>query len=221
MASITTYATLLQAVIDNTEDDSVEFAAYLPTALDLAEERLFKELELQDLETKATGALVTNTATLVKPLGYKYANYFKITSASLDIILEKKREDYLIDYWPNSTVTGVPKYYADLSATLFRLAPTPSSTLTYEIKYTKQPDKLSVANTTNYYTEQCKDVLFGACMLEMCLFMKAWSQIPVWKTYYEAARDAWNVNSARLKRDDGQTPLSPQGPNDLQHAVKG
>jgi hypothetical protein len=221
MASITTYATLVQAVIDNVEDDSTEFAAFIPTALDLAEERLFRELELQDLETKATGALTINDSTLAKPTGYKYANYFKITSGSSDIILDKKREDYVIDYWPNPVLADVPKYYADASSTLFRLAPTPNLAYTYVIKYTKQPTKLSTTNTTNYFVEQCKDALFYATMLEMATFMKAWSQVAVWQALYDGVRDTWNINSLRMKRDDGMQLKNPNQPNDLKTAVKG
>lgn len=221
MATITTYATLVQAIIDTAEDDSTEFAAFIPTAIDLAEERLFKELELEDLEAKATGALTINSVTLAKPTGYRYANYFKINNAGLDVLLEKKREDYLVDYWPNTANADVPKYYADYSDSLFRLTPTPNLGYTYEIKYTKQPTKLSASNTTNFYIDKCKDTLFYASMLEMSAFMKAWSQMETWKALYEAARDSWNINSKRLKRDDGQTPNAPQGPNDLQHAVKG
>ena len=221
MASITNYATLLQAVVDNVEDDSTEFAAFIPTAVDLCEERLFKELELQDLETKATGTLTINDNSLAKPTGYKYANYFKITSSGLDVILDKKREDYLLDYWPNPVLADVPKYYADATATTFRLAPTPSAAFTYSIKYTKQPTKLSVTNTTNYYLEQCKDCLFYGIMVEMATFMKAWSQVTVWQGLYTAARDTWNTNSIRIKRDDGMNLNSPVKPNDLSSAVKG
>lgn len=221
MASITTYATLVQAVIDTAEDDSTEFAAYIPTAIDLAEERLFKELELFDLETKVTGALTINSFMLDKPTGYKYANYFKVNISGSDRILEKKREDYLIDYWPNTTVADAPKYYADYSATQFRITPTPNLGYTYEIKYTKQPTKLSTTNSSNYFVEQCKDVLFFATMMEQARFMKAWSQATAWEDQYNKARDAWNINSVRQKRDDGQKPSNPQGPNDLNNAVKG
>jgi len=221
MASITTYSTLVQAVIDTAEDDSTEFSNYLPTAIDLAEERLFKELDLYDLETKANGALTINSVTLTKPTGFKYANYFKISVSGSDRILEKKREDYLIDYWPNTTIADVPKYYADYSATEFRITPTPNLGYTYEIKYTKQPTKLSITNSSNYFIEQCKDALFAATMVEQTRFMKAWSQVGVWEDAYTKARDSWNINSQRQKRDDGQKPQNPQGPNDLNNAVKG
>ena len=223
MAAITTYATLLTAIQDTAEDDGAEFLSYIPTAIDLAEERLFKELELTDLETKATGALTINSVTLAKPTGYKYANYFKINNLTTgqDVILIKKREDYLVDYWPNTANADLPKYYADYSSTLFRVTPTPNLAYTYEIKYTKQPDKLSVTTTTNYYTDNCKDCLFASCMLEMSIFMKAWTQVQFWQNQFNAARDTWNLNAKRQRRDDGSQPLNPEGPNTLESAIKG
>ena len=220
MASITSYSTLLQAIVDVAEDDSVEFSAYIPTGMDLAEERLFKELELPEVPTKVTGSLTQDNRMLTKPASYKYPHYFRITVSGAGRLLEKRTDDFIQDYWPTPTVTGVPKYYADSSSTEFIIAPTPDSGYSYELKATFPPTKLSVSNPTNYFVNECQDVLFAACMVEMAKFMKAWSQVTVWKAYYEAARDSWNINSKRLKRDDGQTPNSPQGPNTLAQAVK-
>ena len=72
MAKITNYTTLVAAVQEVSENDGSEFLAYIPTAIGLAEELLFKELDLEDLETKATGSLSSNVSTLNKPSGYEY-----------------------------------------------------------------------------------------------------------------------------------------------------
>lgn len=220
MASITTYATLVQALKDVAEDDGTEFDAYIPTAIDLAEERLIRELELPDCEEKATGALTINQTYIEKPTGYRNMQYFKLSVSGSDVLLKKRTEDYLIDYWPNSTVADVPKYYADLSSTQFKLAPTPQLGYTYEMKYLKQPTKLSTTTTTNYFTDNCQDILFAACLVEMAKFMKAWSQVAVHEQTYAMARDTWNINIQRLRRDGGSIPNNPaDGPNSLTHTM--
>ncbi len=217
---VTDYNSLLQAVIDTAEDNGAEFAAYIPVALDMAEEYLFRDLDLPILEGKQPGSLATGINTVTKPVGYKFANYLKIVINGANVFLKKRRDDYLQDYWPDPTQKGQPKYYSDSSSTVFLLAPTPDFGYAYELKYTAKPTKLSLTNTTNYYTANCQDILFYALMTEMTKFMKAWTQVQVWSQLYTSARDTWNVEQMRYRRDDGSTPRDPtNGPNDIKHTL--
>ncbi len=221
MATITNYTTLISNIQAAVEDDSQEVLDYIPTAIALSEERLFKELELPELEIKTTGTLNQGSNTVSKPSGYKFGNYFYITSTSGKVQLIRKREDFIYDYWPDAAEEAEPKYYADATETTLVIAPTPDDDYAYEIKYSKKPSPLSVSNLTNYYTEKCVDSLFYSCLSEIAKFMKAWSQVQVWEERYSASRDTWNLNSARTRRDDGVVPNMPDsGPNSLKHTVQ-
>lgn len=225
MAVITDYDTLVQAIIDNAEDDGLEFSNYIPTAIDLAEEFIFRDLDFPDLEIKASGTMIPAVNTIAKPSGYRFANYIKILvpdsvvpTITNSFFLKKRRDDYIQDYWPNSNQTAMPKYYSDSSVDEFSIAPTPDQAYAYEIKYTEQPTKLSTTTSTNYFTDRCKDVLFAACMVEMVRFMKAWAQVPVWEAEYAAAKANWMLQARRVRRDDGHTPHNPtSGPNTVVH----
>ena len=219
MASITSYATLVQAVKDVAEDDGLEFADYIPTAIAMAEERLFRELDLPDLETKATGKI--STSTLTKPSDYEYPHYFSITVSSSKKQLKKRGEDFIIDYWPNAALTGEPKYYCDSSSTQIIIAPTPDQSYSYTLKYSAKPTKLSTSNTSNYFITNCQDILFYAVMSEMARFMKAWSEIEAWEQSYNAVVGAWNISMLRKRRQDGELPMNPEGgPNTIKHTAK-
>ena len=221
MAAITTYATLVQALRDSAEDDGAEFLSFVPVAIDLAEERLFREFDLQDLETKESGSLVSGTATVTKPTGYSFAQFFYITVSGVRKQLTKRMESFIQDYWPTAADTGEPKYYADASNTEFVLAPTPDSTYAYEVKYLKKPTKLSSSVTTNYYTDNCPDALYYACMAEMARFMKAFSQIEAWEVKFKEARESWNIQAMRKRRDGNETPMSPENSNNtLRHSLE-
>jgi len=204
MTSITNYTTLVQAIKDASENDGTEFAAYVPTAISLTEERLFKELELPELEEEGTGTLIPSNNTLTKPTGFKFADYFSLTVGTTKVILKKKFQSFLDDYWPDVSIEGVPKYYSDKNATTFTVAPTPDSNYTYTLRYSKEPTKLSISNATNYFVTNCQDSLFYGCMIEMAKFTKAWSQIPVWENSYLQSVQSWNLQAQRYKRD-GQT----------------
>ena len=224
---INNYTTLVQAIIDTAEDDGSEFLSYIDTAIDLAEELLFKEIDLPDLETKVTGTMIPGVVTINKPTGYRFANYIKIMVPEVinplninNVFLKRRRDDYVQDYWPNSLLTEQPKYYADSALTTFTIAPTPDAAYTYEIKFTAQPAKLTSINLTNYYTDRCADLLFAATMLQQVRFMKAWSQVQVWQASYDALKGGWNLEMSRTRRDDGQIPHNPTGgPNTLRHST--
>ena len=222
--TIINYDKLVQAIKDEAEDDGQEFADFIPVAIQIAEKKLFRELELPELEEKETGTTTPNVAFIAKPAGYKFADYFMVTVESgSNTLLKKKTEGFLRDYWAGTGAedTGLPKYYADESVTQFRLAPTPESNYGYEIKFTKEPAILSTTNATNYYTENCADQLFFASMLEMVRFMKAWDQLPVWEQAFTTAKDTWNVETMRQRRDSGTAPMSVSNPapNTLRHTV--
>jgi hypothetical protein len=198
MVAITNYSTLVSAIQEVSENDGTEFLAYIPTAIDL-----------EDLEIKSTGILSAGSPLLNKPSGYEYANYFNITISSLKRFLKKRQEDFILDYWPNSSLTDVPKYYGDASETQFYLAPTPTLSYPYEIKYVAKPSGLTSTNTTNYYVLNCPDILFYACMLQMAVFIKSNDQINLWTGAYSSSRDSWNMSDKRTRRDNGTKPFNP------------
>ena len=202
----TNYTTLVQAVKDSAEDDGAEFSSYIDTAIGLAEERLFRELIIQDLETEVTGALTAYSSTITKPSGYRISNYVSIVVNGARRLLQMKTDEFLIDYWPNTSIYGVPKYYSDSAKSYLSFAPVPDAGYTYYIKCYKKPSGLSNTNASNYYVERLPDVLFAAVMVEMHVFMKHWDIVALWEQKYQQAKESWTDFALRQKRDDGPNP---------------
>lgn len=212
MADIQSYSDLISTIQSVSEDDGAEFTAYIPYGISLAEQRLNRELDLPDLEIPITGTLTATINTLPKPTGYRYANYFHILVNGSITVLKKRREDYLNDYWPDQTLTGTPKYYADQTQANFEIAPVPDVSYQYKIKYTMEPTRLGPTNQTNYFTQRCVDILYAASMVEMTIFTKAWSQVPVWEEAYKTLKDGWNLTMLRFRKDDGESQRNPDNP---------
>lgn len=222
MTIFTSYTELISAVQQITEDDGTEFIAYIPTAINLAEERLFRELDLPELEKKVTGTCTPGVATLTKPGDYELGEYLKITpSVGTTKMLKKRLESFCLDYWQDLSATGTPKYYSDQSKTAFTIVPTPSSNFAYELKYSAKPTYLSSTNASNYYIENCKDALFSATMLEIVLFSKSWSQAELWNTKFSNHRDTWNIEQGRYRADGNESFNTPKqsGPNTLRNTI--
>jgi len=220
MSAITNYTTLVQNLKDLAEDDGTEFAAYIPTAIDLAEERLIRECDLPELYESKFGNFTAGIPTVPLPTDADYVTFFNITLASGDKkMLKRKTDDWLIDYWPDISDRDEPKYYSYEGKTFnLTVVPAPDIAYAYQIKFIKSPNKLSTSNATNYLVDNLPDVLFFASMVEMVKFQKAWSQLQIWQGEYVNARDTWNLLAGRQRRDDGNTPFNPEGgQNTIKH----
>lgn len=54
-------------------------------------------------------------------------------------------------------------------------------------------------------------MIFKCALVEMVKFMKAWNQVSVYEQDYQTARESWNLEQARRRRDDNSTPMNPEG----------
>jgi len=220
MVAISDYTTLVTAISATAEDDGAEFTDYIPTAIGLAHDTLLREMDLPDLEKKVNGSMTFQYNRIDKPDDYRFADYLFITVNNKKKLLRFRQNDFIVDYWPDDSQIDVPKYYSDFSATEILLAPTPDLSYTYELKYTGFIDQVSDTVPTNYFTDYCPHILFYAVMTEMSRFMKAWSQVQFWQSEFTKARDTWNIEMGRKRRDSGEVPNSGSGPNTLKHTIQ-
>lgn len=214
------YNGIVSAVKAVAEDDSVEFEAYIPTAIYLAEERLLKEIDTLGITFEASATLTANSKVLTKPTGYRYPYDTFIRTSVGSTVLLKKENDYLRDYWPVETSTSaytneVPKYYADRSNTAFTVAPIPASAYNVTFIYAKQIEHLSASAQTNYYTEFCPDALYYGTMCGMAEFMKDPAMLDKWEKRYVESVQTFNNEGRRARRDDGTVPNSSKVTNTL------
>lgn len=223
--AIDSYSNLVQAIIDTAEDDSAEFQAYIPIAIDLAEERLLKELDFPELETTSVGQVTSGNPFLNKPTvrNHVLKNLFIFKTTGERVEIEKRLLSYCYDYWPNPTITGFPKYYCNSTDSQYQIVPTPSEAFNFEYRYQYYPPKLSPTQTSNYFlTNGCKEALFQACMVNMSRFMKHWTVIPVFEQAYQQAAMDWNSHAARQRRDESVAPQNIEGaPSTLKHTSEG
>lgn len=210
MSSPQTYDDLVTAIQNMAEDDSTEFEQFIPTAIGLAEDRLFRSL---DFDFSVTGSLstVNAQATLDKPTGHRLTHAMYVTVSSEKRRLKKKSEDFIYSYWPNSATTGVPKYYASKDDVTWLLAPTPNGVYTVVCEYQKKPTKLEDSNQTNVFTTYFPDALFYATMSVMCEFMKDPSRKQEWEAKYVEAINTANNEGRRERQDDDSNSHNPIG----------
>lgn len=214
MASPSTYTELYDTLVALAEDDSTEFASYLPTAIGLGEDVCFRSLDL-DYTSLVTGNLTSGANSLSKPTRYRFNNSFRIKVGSVWKQLIRKTEDFCRDYWVNLTTTGEPKYYSDQDINNFFIVPTPSSAYEYAIEASTRPVYLATDNQTNIFTTLAPDALLYACMVKVAEWQKDVARVAEWEAKFTDVAQAVNNEARRARMDDNTNVNNPTGGRNL------
>lgn len=213
MARITNYTTLVSAVVDELEDNSPEFGNYIPIAIDLAEQRLTREIDTYGLVAKTTIVTSAGVNLISKPAGYRlpYQLVQVKNDGSLNTLI-KVTDEFIIQYWMTPTSTSaVLKYYADDGRDNFLIAPTPTSAYNLICKFLARPSVLDGTVLTNYFTDYTSDALYFGTLKEMCRFTKNYDLMKLYEDQYQIAVDSINNEGRRSRRDDDRATFNPEG----------
>ena len=213
------YSYLKDDIVNTIENNSTEFSDHIPYLIEKAEDRLIKELDDAGLDYYSSFTFTASDPVVSLPAGtlvVRNVNYKTSVSSNITPLLQRPYE-YAIDYWGYASAsTGTPRYYSRKNNTSIYIVPTPASTLTGEIQYTKRPLALSSATgtsatTSNYFSEFCYNALFNACMIEANYFIKDFNTIQVWEGKYKNSIDGLRNQARRTRQDDMESPASPAG----------
>ena len=140
-----TYTQLKDAIQNYTDNNETTFVANLDRFIKNAEQRIFTTVDLESFRKNASGAMTSGNQFLATPTDYLASFSLSITNSGSKSFLLQKDMNYLAESYPDSTVTGVPKYYAHYDVSNFLIAPTPNDSYTVEIAYYHRPASLSAS----------------------------------------------------------------------------
>lgn len=173
-----TYAQWVTAVANEiVETESrAEFQAILPSCIDYAEQRLYRELDLLSTVTiDETGTTTSGARYYSLPVGngrFVVTNSIAILSAGAVHPMVPVSLDYMNYVWPSNVGAGIPTCYAMVTDQLFIVGPSPDQTYGLQVIGTIRPTPLSASNTTTYLTTYLPDLWFATTMV----FMAGWQQ---------------------------------------------
>jgi hypothetical protein len=130
-----TYATLKTAIQDYTDNSEATFVTNLPNFVKAAEDRIFEAVDLELFRKNVTSAFSASDQYLSIPTDLLAVFSLQITTSGSENFLLQKDVNFLREYTPNASTTGVPKYYAVFSTSHFLIAPTPDANYTVELHY--------------------------------------------------------------------------------------
>ena len=169
-----TKATLTTAIQDYTDNSETTFVNNIPNFIKAAEEKIFKSIDLDIFRKNVTSALTSSDAFLTVPNDYLASFSLQITTSGSESFLLQKDVNFIREYTPASTTTGLPKYYARFDEDNFILAPTPNSNYAIQLNYYHRPASLTAGSdsgTTWVSTNAPFALLYGS-LVEAYTFMK-------------------------------------------------
>ena len=169
-----TLTTLKTAIQDYTDNSETSFVTHLPDFIKAAEEKIFKSVDLDYFRKNVTSAFTSSDQFLSVPSDYLASFSLQITSSGSESFLLQKDVNYLREYTPASTTTGLPKYYARFDEDNFIVAPTPNSNYTLQLNYYYRPASLTAgadSGTTWVSTNAPFALLYGS-LIEAYYYMK-------------------------------------------------
>jgi hypothetical protein len=174
----------------------------IDTFIQQAEQRIFNSVQFPNFRKNQTGVLSPTNPYLEAPPDF-LASYSLavITNDSYEYLLNKD-VNYIRAAYPNPTVEGIPRYYAQFDDNTFILGPTPDAAYTVEMHYFFYPESIVTASTTWLGDNFDSALLYGS-LVEAYTYMKGEADIVAAynKRYEEAMILAKRLGDGMERRD--------------------
>lgn len=203
------------------------FNTILPRAIEYAEQRMYRELDLMQTFTTATTTTAANTRTYAIPDNLIVLNSLYIITpagaapddpnAKRNVLL-RTTIDALNFIWPSGQTGGnLPEYFATQADTAIHVAPAPDNQYTLELYGTFRPDPLSATNTSTVLTTYLPDVFLACAMVFFSGYQRDYGAqaddpklAQSWETQYQLLKASASEEISRAKSQSQQwTPFSP------------
>lgn len=208
---LTTVANLL--VVDETDAD---FLQYAPRAIEYAEQRMYRELDLlYTYTTSDAGSLVAGTRTFTLPADTIVVNNINVITPTAtapdsgvrNALVPVTREYLDTVYGSNASgLRGLPINFAMLTNTTIALGPWPDSNYHVEVSRTFRPTPLSSTNTSTYLTQYAPDAFLSASMISFMGFQRDYGSqtdgpqdTSNWESQYKAQMASLVAEDSRMK----------------------
>ena len=164
--------------------DDPRINAALPRAIEYAEQRIYRELDLVGASAAdPNGVFTPNNRVMTLPSANGKFVVVERVAALVGGVRQPAMlpvsQDFLDSAWPSDTApsaASVPLYWNRFSEDEIIVGPAPGSALGAEIFGTVRPAPLSASNTTTLLTSLLPDLFFAATVVWMTGFQRAWSE---------------------------------------------
>ena len=174
--------TLIQNYTENTE---TTFVNSLDDFIKNAESRIFDLVQFDYFRKNVTGSLTTGNTYLTTPNDYQLSFSLAVIDSNGDYhYLDKKHPTFMREFSvdpTDSTLRGLPKYYADFDKELSTasnngstiiVSPVPDANYSVELHYLYKPNSLVTDTTGTWLSNNARNALLYGSLIEAYIFMK-------------------------------------------------
>lgn len=200
-----TYDELVTNIRNYTEVDANVFTnAVINTFITMAENRILRDIDLDVYKKESIGSMTSGNRFLTSPTDILTHRYLFITVGTDKVYLDFRDTSFMREFWPNPSLTGVPKYYAVWDQDTFNIAPTPNSNYVVEIGYIYRPAQLSSANPTTWISTNAPEALLYACLIQAYSYTKGPAEMLGYfdNSYKQAIQGLGIEQQGRRRRDE-------------------
>jgi hypothetical protein len=216
------FVTYVSTMMGEQDPGNPDFVAILPNMIDYAEGRCYRDLDM-------IGARITDTSALTSPntrempipetiVVVEGINIIDTTGVRVQLVPTSR--EFLNFSYPNSTGSGMPRYFGMVDNQKIILGPWPDAAYQFEISGVGTPQPLSANNTQTLLTSYVPDLFLAAAMIYASAYQKnfgAQSDDPQtaqsWEAQYQALIQSAKIWETRKKFYS--EAWSSKGPNPI------
>jgi hypothetical protein len=180
-----TYDSLVDDVSTYLERTDEATLIKIPQFIMLAEQVIAADIKFLGNLVVVESTMVIGEPVIAKPARWRKTVSMNVTVAGERFPVLLRKYEYLREYWPQSALTDVPKFYCDYDFTHWLVAPTPAAAYSYEALYYERVQPLDSSNQSNWFTEYAPQALLYGTLLQAMPFLKNDERMPMWQAQYQ------------------------------------
>lgn len=166
----------LYALLDSyLENDETSFQDNRDQFVKLAEEDIFRQVQLPELRKNSTSNFTANIPYLQTPSDFLAPYSMAVISSGTYTYLISKDVNFIREVYPNPTTdVGVPRFFSQFDDDTFIIGPTPNSNYGVELHYFYLPTSLSemADGDETWLSINAENALLFGALLHGYIYMK-------------------------------------------------
>jgi len=184
-AAVMTYDSLVDDISTYLERTDTATIEKIPTFIMLAEQVIASQIKFLGNLTVNNSTMTLGEGIIAKPARWHKTVSLNLTVGGVRQPVFLREYEYLRQYWSNSTLKDVPKYYADYDYSHWLVAPTPADNYTFEVLYYERVPPMDSSNQTNSFTIYSPQAQLYGSLLQAMPFLKNDDRMPMWRAEYD------------------------------------
>lgn len=192
------------------ECEETTFVENIDQFIKLAEEDIYRQVQLLDLRKNSTSAYVVGSPYLSTPDDFLSVYSLAVIVSGEHRYVQSKDVNFLREAFPAAATSGVPRFYSMFDDDTFIVAPTPDDDYVAELHYYYLPTSLAAGSDsgTTWLSENAENALLFGTILHGYIYLKGDGDVIAMyqKQFDKAIADLKTIAEGRNRKDTYRTP---------------